>query len=225
MVLMLIDHLACMMLEGGIGLEGDFYIINRTMRQIGRIAFPIFCFTIVEGFQKTKNAYVYLGRLLLFAVLSEIPFDWAFRENWINLNYQNVFFTLAFGLTALIIYENYKLEIWQKIILVYGCLFLAEVFHTDYSSYGVLVILALYILREKPVAAGIAGYLILLLMNSLEVSAVFGFLLILLYNGKRGGGNKYLYYLFYPGHLLVLAAVKPFVVEWLSRQFVSGILF
>ena len=92
MVTMLIDHigaavLARMIIAG----NADLYDAYRTLRMIGRIAFPIFCFLLIEGFQHTKNAKKYAERLFLFAAISEIPFDLAFSAKVLEFQYQNVF--------------------------------------------------------------------------------------------------------------------------------------
>ena len=74
--------------------------IDMTLRMIGRIAFPIFCFLLVEGFLHTHNMKKYLTRLIIFAFISDVPFDLAFFGE-IGLRHQNVFFTLAIGILAL----------------------------------------------------------------------------------------------------------------------------
>jgi len=216
MVFMLIDHLAYVMIERGVGLAGQWYTIDRIMRGAGRIAFPIFCFTIVEGFQRTKDVKAYLKRLILFALISEIPFDMAFRGAVIATGYQNVFWTLAFGLAALMVYEDRLMPPWQRILGILACFLLPKIFHTDYSVYGVLTIYVMYLLRKNPLYACMAGYIVLLMQSRTEIWAVFGFLLILLYNGQRGRGNKFFYYAFYPGHLLLLVVLKPYIVSILS---------
>lgn len=212
MVFMLIDHLAYVMIERGIGLGGDWYMIDRVMRGMGRIAFPIFCFTIVEGFQRTSNAREYLKRLIIFALVSEIPFDLAFRGSLFDMSFQNVFWTLAFGLAVLMLYEDRSLGWLQRIGGLLLCFLIPEIFHTDYSVYGVLTIFVMYYFRKEPIKACMAGYIVLLLQSTAEVWAVFGFLMLLLYNGQRGKGNKILYYAFYPAHLLILVLLKPYII-------------
>ncbi len=220
MLFMLIDHVAYVFIERGVGLYGDWYTIDRMMRAMGRIAFPIFCFTIVEGFQKTSNTKEYLKRLLIFALISEIPFDLAFRGSLFVMNYQNVFWTLAFGLAALILYEDRTMNPVVKVLGLLACFYIPNYFHTDYSMYGVLTIFAMYFFRNSPIISCLAGYAVLLLQSSTEKWAIFGFLLILLYNGQRGRGNKLLYYVFYPAHLLLLILLKPYIVSLLS-----GVMF
>ena len=213
---MLVDHIAYVMIERGLGYGGDLYMINRTMRSMGRLAFPIFCFTIVEGFQRTSNSREYLKRLIIFALISEIPFDLAFRGRMFSMDLQNVFWTLAFGLAAMIIYNDVFMAGWKKAIGLLVCFYLPYRFHTDYSVYGVLAIFLMYLFRKEPIKMCMAGYILLLLQNPIEVWAIFGFVLILLYNGQRGRGNKKIYYWFYPAHLMVLVLLKPYVISIFS---------
>ena len=224
MIFMFIDHFAYVMIERGTGLAGDFYMIDRVMRGMGRLAFPIFCFTIVEGFQKTSNLRAYMRRLILFAFISEIPFDLAFRGRLISTDFQNVFWTLAFGLQAMMLYENFWMPKWKRGLGLIACFYLPMVMNTDYSIYGVITIFVMYYFRNEPIKACMAGYIALLIQNPVEVWALFGFLLILSYNGQKGNGSKMLCYLFYPAHLLLLVAAKPYIISILSRIISTTVL-
>lgn len=106
------------------------------MRMIGRFGFPIFCFLLVEGFVHTHNRKKYALRLFLFALISEIPFDFAFRGEWFFSGYQNVFFTLFLGMLAMCAFsffaEHIKGGIPALIGTVTGILFTAV--------YGCLII-------------------------------------------------------------------------------------
>lgn len=88
------------------------------MRMAGRIAFPIFCFMIVEGFQKTRDVKKYLARLAVFALISEIPFDLAVTGKVFAWGHQNVFFTLFLGLFTLCVYEYFAKNEMHKVLKV-----------------------------------------------------------------------------------------------------------
>ena len=95
MITMLIDHVGAVLFPQ--------YMVFRI---IGRIAFPIYCFLLVEGGIHTKNPLKYSARLLLFALISEIPFDLAFGKSIMDFNHQNVFFTLFLGLVGIIMLKQ-----------------------------------------------------------------------------------------------------------------------
>ncbi|MBO4678842.1 MAG: hypothetical protein J5626_04155 [Lachnospiraceae bacterium] len=121
-VTMFIDHTAAVFLErqlsnpakafvSGPEYYYKIYRIDQVMRGIGRIAFPLFIFLLIQGFMHTKSKYKYAFRLGLFALISEVPFDMAFRNSYFSTSYQNVFFTLFLGfmfmlLTDLIYQKN-----------------------------------------------------------------------------------------------------------------------
>lgn len=234
-VTMLIDHIGAvivirLMIQKGlygamvdqeayiawVGQNRGMYGTYMAMRIIGRFAFPIYCFLLAEGFQKTRNVKRYLGRMLLFALISEVPFDLAFSGRLWNMQYQNVFFTLFIGLMVIagLRLVDQRLagpETWRKlagvglyaVIIVAGSA-LALALKTDYSFKGILAITVLYLFRSHRKAQIWAGVIIFLLMDGMEMIAALSFLLIWFYNGARGRQNKYFFYFFYPAHLLVL---------------------
>lgn len=216
-ITMLIDHIGAAVLARMIYATGDIEIYNiyLILRKIGRVAFPLFCYLLTEGFVHTSNAKKYAVRLGCFAILSEIPFDLAFQSKVIGWEYQNVFFTLFFGFLAMA-GERYAEEhfghrkgicVLFQIITAGGCMLAAELLRTDYGAMGVICILFLYMLRQKTILQVVVGSLLFID----NWTAIFGFLLILLYNGKRGLKMKYISYLFYPLHLLALYIICYFM--------------
>ena len=229
---MIIDHIAAAVLWRFVVVRGDsaflagasegllrvvqsenLFLIYRVMRNIGRIAFPIFCFLLIEGFEHTRDARKYVVRLGLFALLSEIPFDLAFQGELLEFTYQNVFFTLFIGLLTIVLFH--AAEEWQTIhpplrvfllaVISVGGMCLAHVVHTDYAARGVMCILVFYIFRKSRQAQIIAGILAFFWW---EPAAVLAFVPIALYNGTRGIRLKYAFYAVYPLHLLILYAVS-----------------
>ena len=212
-VTMLIDHIAAVLLV-------KFFIVNGTweltdlyqlMRNIGRIAFPIYCFLLVEGFMRTSNVKKYLGRMLLFAFISEIPFDLSFAGKVINSDYQNVMFTLFWGLLAMYVSQTVELKTdkWYMRWFLTALIWLtaaggAEIMLADYGAKGVGCICVLYLLRYVKGLQLLGGALAF----SWEFPAPLSFLFIALYNGEKGRSLKHFFYGFYPVHLLVLYLVS-----------------
>lgn len=175
------------------------------MRMVGRLAFPIYCFLLVEGAIHTKNIRKYEIRLLAFALLSELPFDLAFYTRP-DARHQNVFFTLFLGLLAVEQYQKQreKLSSLLTFIVVIACMAAAELLHTDYGAAGIIFILLFYAFYGHKVLkqAAFVGANLLLYGVSVQAYAGFAALPMLFYNGERGPSMKYFFYLFYPLHLL-----------------------
>ena len=199
---MLIDHIAATViirvLKFG-GYNDSLYQLYRVMRNIGRIAFPIFCFLLVEGFMHTRDREKYARRLGCFAAISEIPFDLAFNGKILEVGYQNVFFTL------LLVMKQSRFSVWKRtglstLAILVG-MFAAEFLSTDYGALGVLCIMVFYLFRRSRMQQVVFGCLAFVWW---EWAAVFAFIPIYFYNGKRGFGMKYFFYAFYPVHLLTL---------------------
>lgn len=178
------------------------------MRMIGRIAFPIYCFLLIEGFEHTRDVKKYVGRLALFALASEIPFDLAFRGTVLELGYQNVFFTLLIGLLVMcvsrIIEEqpswNSRTKLVMEVVASVLGMAAASALRTDYAGSGIVCIMLLYFFRKNKkhqILAGCIGF-------AWEFTAPIAFVPIAFYNGKRGWNVRYFFYVFYPLHLLVI---------------------
>lgn len=203
------------------------YMIYETMRYIGRMSFPIYCFLLVEGFLHTRSVAKYAGRLALFALISEIPFDLAIDGTWWTMEYSNVFFTLVLGLLAVwaMSYIEKFHEYWQEkgkepilgwmmtlsagLILIVGVGFVAEiVLRSDYGFGGIVAIVALYLLRgQKELAFTTAIFALTVITDDIEILAILMLFPIMKYDGSRGKNMKYLFYAFYPVHLLILAFI------------------
>ena len=201
---MFIDHLGAVCFSGMMG-----------FRIIGRLAFPIYCFLLVEGAVHTRNMKKYILRMGIFALISEVPFDLAFYHRLVYTGHQNVFFTLGLGLLAIWFLEHpiEQLDIpdvLYKLLVIIAAGLIAEFFNTDYGFTGIAVICIFYYLRGQPQLKYPIAVILLAAMGGVEVYAVLALIPILLYNGQRGRQTKVMqsgFYIFYPAHLLLIAAL------------------
>lgn len=216
---MFIDHFTAVLVEGSwaAGLRAVSYNQYLLLRGIGRLAFPIYCFLLAEGLLHTRGVKKYLLRLGGFAFLSELPFDLAFRRTFFTLSYQNVFFTLFFGLLALAQWQwltqrkDFQAPWWRQalgLLFIAALAWIAELCHTDYGWQGVAVISLMYLLRKLPIPRDLGILAVLYTSSTLELAAIPDLLLFRLYNGERGRQGKYFFYIFYPAHLLLLAGLR-----------------
>jgi len=215
---MLIDHIAVVFPD-----TFPFWF-----RGVGRIAWPIFAYLLADSFRHTKSQDKFLMRLLAFALISEIPYDLA-MGNTINFAANtNIFYTLFFGGTAILLYERFKVKYsWQTAAII-GALFptalLAEMLTADYGGMGVLFIFTMYAIKHKPLRLAAMGgftlfqFLPLILAHIVGIDIRFEYLLaipfaiatvplVAMYNGKRGIQAKWLFYWVYPVHLIMLAVI------------------
>ncbi len=203
------------------------YTVYEFMRYIGRMAFPIYCFLLVEGFLYTRSVIKYALRLLVFAFISEIPFDLALTGTWWNESYSNVFFTLVIGLVAVwavsyieLFYEFWKEKQWDSflgilIVVMAGVLVVAIcggfaelILKTDYGFAGVLAIVVMYLFRKtKEIGFATAILVLSAFSSSTEILALLMLFPLMKYDGTRGKNIKYVFYAFYPVHLLILALI------------------
>ena len=225
MALMLCDHLWATVIPG-----------NDWLTAIGRIAFPIFAFMTAEGFFHTKNLKKYIKRLLIFALISEIPFNLMMGSNVFYPIHQNVLWTFLIGIGLMWINEKAKSRsILIRILtgagtVVFGYL-IGIITFTDYNGAGVLMVLVFYFFRGRKwwCLLGqlfclwyintqiLSGYFYVIDIFGMEIEilrqsfALFALIPIWLYKGKQGFYNKNiknLYYWFYPAHMLLLCIIR-----------------
>lgn len=192
-------------------------------RCIGRISFPIYCFLIAEGYRHTKDIRAYGRRLLLLAILSEIPFDLLIFGRIASPMEQNVLFSLLMGLMAIYAAELFKRKpVFAFLACVSLCL-CAMLANVSYGWLGVVLCLCAHEAGSKVRQVLSMGGALLLYTMSLLLSGVahswvlvslcapLSLLPILLYNGKRGLRHPsltFLFYAAYPVHLLALVALR-----------------
>ncbi len=243
MITMLIDHFAAgplaeMIVNDARNFSGakvkvtGIVVLYYVMRTIGRVAFPIFIFLLVEGYGHTRNRWIYLARLFVLAFISEVPYDtcmwldhYAIKTGkFFEFSHQNVFFTLVIGLLTIIVIDvmwhthfEMPMRISFAVVVVAAGFAGAELLHTDYGGWGVLAIAAAYVAHRMPkivcMAAPAAVLTIMQFAEGQIPSEAFSFVdlaLVSFYNGERGLKLKYVFYAVYPVHLFMFAIIKYF---------------
>ena len=225
MVCMLLDHLWATVVPG-----------NEWMTCLGRLAFPIYAFSIVEGYTHTHHLSKYVLRLLLFALVSEIPFNLMCSGSMWYPIHQNVLWTFLLGLA--LVHWNARavqLPLWRR-ILRGGCsallgFLVGTLTMVDYYGFGVLMILVFWFFRGRKWWC-LLGQLLLLWVINTELMgglvyefqalgrlwvvhqqsfALLALIPIWLYRGSQGYNRpwfRYFRYCFYPGHMLLLALLR-----------------
>lgn len=222
MFFMLLDHLWATIIPG-----------NDWLTCIGRLAFPIFAFMIVEGYFHTKNLKKYILRMLIFAIISEIPFNLMVGGGVFYPIHQNVLWTFLIGMCGIWINEwaRKRGKIWLRIFMAVCTVSLGALIGlltmVDYYHVGVLTMFVFYFFRHKKWWCYVGQLLCLMYLNfemlggfGYEITifgrnmfltqqgiAVLALIPIWLYRGKQGYYNKvikYIYYGFYPAHLFLL---------------------
>ncbi len=226
MIFMLLDHIWATIIP-----SSDW------MTCVGRIAFPIFAFMIVEGYFQTHSLKKYVGRLLFFAVISEIPFNLMVGNSIFYPIHQNVLWTFLIGILCIHIIEKAKQthEIRLITLAAPSSLTIATVLGllgmVDYYNAGVYTVLVFYVFRGRK-WWNFWGQLVLLAYINIQLLAgpeyeihlwghtffivqqgfsLLALVPIWLYRGKQGPHNKwlqFLYYTFYPIHALILGLMQ-----------------
>ena len=208
---MLIDHVALVLLKNSnivlFQTGKDPFTLYTLMRKIGRLAFPIYCFLLVEGFLHTHDRKKYGLNLFLFALISELPWNLEHTGTWHYAN-QNVFFTLFLGYVGLCCLEAFRERPREQLGSLLLLFLTAVLLKADYGTVGFGLILLLYLLRDRKILQAILGSCFL---SSTWVGGL-AFIPINLYSGERGfiQGKvlKYSFYAAYPLHILLLYWIR-----------------
>ncbi len=225
---MLLDHMWATVVPG-----------NMWLTYIGRLAFPIFAFQITEGFFHTSDRKKYRKRLLIFALISEIPYNLLMMDFPIMPFMQNVMFTFLLGLWAISSLEKWRVDHSAKqtiktVLVVGAALLLGTIGGVDYGTMGVATVILFYLCRGFKGAwicqligmvllhsVWFKGESILLTLGSLEYFlptqsfAILALIPIWLYNGEKGNYGKVMQtvsYWFYPVHILILYLLGTYVL-------------
>lgn len=207
LITMTIDHIGYLLVP-------PYTVYYEPLRIIGRLSFVLFAYLITEGYIHTKNKERYIGAMFIFAFIVDIP------HLFFGVEYfTNVFYTLGAGALALYFIDHFK-HIVLQIVSVLALLYFTTAIGSDYGAFGVMIIVSMgvarkitgdrRIYRELVMAAAYYGLMIVFAKPEIQMYGIFAYLIIMLYNGERGYYHpklKYLVYVYYPLHLLILSGI------------------
>lgn len=213
--------LACISMffdHSGYILFGGFSYFN----YIGRLAFPLFAFQLIQGYLHTRSKQSYFFRLLIFALISQIPFS-LFYSLLSKEFLFNIMFTLLLGFILLYILDNTKLIVGLLFTIIATTA--AQLLPFDYGYYGILLIAIFYLFRNKKFIMVLLGILLTIIKYAIQIIqgnhliycinlalyTCIPILLLLIYNNKQGQKTKYFFYIFYPCHLLFLYLLNFYI--------------
>ncbi|BCG59002.1 TraX family protein [Paenibacillus sp. URB8-2] len=214
MLTMLIDHIGYI-----------FFPQDLEWRYIGRIAFPIYCYALVQGHLHTSSKLRYLLRLLAIAVIAQIPYNLALDPGGLN-----VVFTLLLSELVLIAVDRLP-KPWLGIAVIVPAVWVMDYFPLDYNAYGLLLVLIFrYIRSYGLVIAHLALNVIYMFYYGWTVQMLSLLPTLVIAYGPSLWGQlrkrrvpRWVWWSFYPGHLALLAVIRMQYfgylpeIEWLSR--------
>ena len=220
LVLMFFDHFVSVFLPHN-------ELLNLVFRVLGRTAAPVFCFFIAQGFYYTSDLKKYITRLLIFALISHIPYNLAFGLSISPLVATSVIWPLAMGLIALAVIKYEKIHIVLRIALV-GVL-CAVSYTANWNFFAVLWIVGFGLFhgdfRRQALSFCIIGaaYLAWQLRRFglfhpiypqwFQFGIFLAIPLLAIYSGIQGKKSRFaslFFYVFYPAHLLFLFLLNHF---------------
>lgn len=214
-VVMFFDHFFSVFIEHD-------SLLGSISRIPGRVAAPIMCYLIAEGFFHTSNINKYIIRLFAFAVISHFPYDLYYHLTWWKAT--SVIWGLLLGLVALAVVMKEQYSPFVKIIAVGICCMLA--YPADWNYIGVLWIVCFGVFhgnfKKQMIGFTLIGILLYVIPtivrfgwpHAYEFGILLSIPLLYMYNGKQGKRSRFIkwsFYIFYPAHLIFLCILRYFV--------------
>ena len=222
-VAMTIDHIAWNFVD-------KMTPLGQCMHIIGRLTLPIMSFFIAEGYYKTSNIKKYIKRLSIFAVISAFAYSFCgYGFDISKYNNFGVIYTLLLGLIAIIVWNADLKSVFEYAIIfalclislfgdwpIFGILYCLTfaIYHNNFSSQcKAFTIISIFMVAGATFANVING--LSPLRELYQISVFLALPLLYFYNGKRGKGgkfNKWIFYAYYPLHLLVIGVIKHYII-------------
>lgn len=189
------------------------------LQAVESCAAPVFCFLLVEGVQHTSNFGKYLIRVLLLALVTEIPYNLAMSGQIFDTSCRNPVFGMALSLILIYFYRTYASKsaknIFIKVIVTIAAFLWAQMLRIESGACCIILVSVLWAFRNKPTFRNLAGCVaavVCTLFSPFYLAAPMGFLAVYFYNGEKGSSSPVVNYLMYPVALLIIGLIGIFVM-------------
>lgn len=205
MISMIFDHIGHM-----------FFPNDILYRVIGRLAYPLFAFQLSVGYSHTKHKEKHILKMILFAIISQLPFMFFIGTvEPEHGHFLNIGFTFSLALLCMYIIENIQ-DYFYKGFALSTVLLLSCFLPIDYGIWGVLLCVCFYIFRNHKYLNILVSWVLMLFKIFISGNIAYSTMLyalfpIFMYNDKKGLDNKfskYLFYVFYPAHMILFTIIK-----------------
>lgn len=218
-ITMTLDHIAIFFFKS----NSPIYY---SLRAVGRISFPIFAFLLTVGYFHTKNLKKYLGRLISFALITEIIYDYSFYNRFYYSKSQNIFFTLTLGIITIYLLDKTNKLIKNKIsdakdqkiilltiniLIISLASFLSALLNLDYSIIGIIMISTFYLFKNKYLIFITLLLTTLVFASNIQLYSLISLYFIFNYQDQKMVNHKCFFYCYYPFHLLILKLLKTLI--------------
>ena len=215
-IAMITDHIALAF----IGMDNP---VGLTMRVIGRLTAPIMCYFLAEGYFYTRSKKNYGRRLLIFALISQVPFSYLLTGRFLSTKL-NMIFTLFFCFMILVCLE----KITNRFLRILTCLGIFLICtESDWGMVAPLWVIVFTAFRDDKKKMSIFYLIVCLFWTARSVSmavgdgdmwysglwqagTVFALPILSIYNGEAGKSSrfsKWFFYWFYPVHIMIIAVI------------------
>ena len=228
-IVMTLDHFGWMVIDRQLWMRGmvsypdiatpyylsayeTLYGLSYSFHIIGRLAFPLFVFLVVEGVHHTRSFKKYFLTMLGFAVLAEVPYNLMYGGKIFAPGGQNTLFTLLICMTAVYAIRRFGNKWYFALPAAAACAMAAHLLNVDYGFKAVIMACIMEVLFEKKVLGFSLGCAFMGLFNPWEFCCLAAAPLIKLYNGERGLKLKYVFYIYYPLHLVIIYIISRLIL-------------
>ncbi len=196
----------------------NYATMSIALQALETCAVPIFAMLLVEGVQRTSDLVKYFQRLFGLALITEIPYNLAMGQGFLDFGSRNPVFSLVLGFLLIYFYRRYSAPGFQnvlvKVLVTAAALVWVKMLSIEFGAPTLVILVTLWAFRAKPVYRNFIGASVSIacsLLSPFFLASPMSFLAIHMCNWEKGEENRTVNYLMYPALLLLATLVGKFL--------------